>query len=1172
MKLLYQSGGNHLRFYLKILIIMKLVIVLLITAFLQQGFSANAQLISISKENVSLHSILREIRHQSGYDFFFEKASLDNAKPVSLNIKEGTLNEVLKASFKEQPFTYSITEKTIVIKNIPKAIVNKEKDRIQQRVQGKVTNETGEPLVGVSVSVKGTTKGTSTDESGSFVIDANSGDILVFSYIGFISAETLYKSQSFLEIKLQADTTTMEEVVVTALGIKRNKNTLPYAAQQVNGEDVSRTRGSNAMSALSGKVSGLQIIQGNGIGSSTNVVIRGNKSLTGNNQALFVVDGIPVDNSNTNSSREKTGGGGFDYGNAAADINPDDIESFNILKGAAATALYGSRAANGVIMITTKKAKRGMGITVNSGISIGTIDKTTMPTYQKEYGVGYSSNYQKDGFLYFDVDGDGVKDLVVPTTEDASFGARFDPDLMVFQWDAFDPASPYYKKARPWVAAKNDPTTFYETSISTNNSIFLGGLTDKGTYKLGYTRNDEKGTLPNSRILKNVVNFGATYKILENLEAIASINYSQIDGKGRYGTGYNGQNVNLNFRQWYQVSTDIQDQKDAYFRNRQNITWNWRDPTSPTGLTPIYTDNFYWTRYENGEEDSRTRMFGNVALNYKATSWLNILGRISVDTYSELQEEHIAVGSKDVAMYSRFDRNFDEINYDLIANFDKDLTEDFNLKGLLGTNIRKTTIRSVFSSTNGGLVVPGLYSLANSEGTIAPPTEAYEPKEVDGYFGGFTLTYQDFLALDGTLRRDRSSTLPVDNNAYNYYSISGSWLFSHHFSTIDWLSSGKIRANYATVGNDAPWGSTKDIYESKASFGSSLLYSLPNTQNNPFLKPENTISKEIGLEMAFLKNRISFDFSYYITNTNNQIFPISVSTATGYKSQFVNAGEVRNKGVELSLFATPVQVNSFSWNMNVNWSTNKSKVLSLYNGIENLTLANFRESISSNATVGQPYGVLQGRSIETLNGKKLVDENGYYVPTTTTTNVIANVNPNWMGGVYNSFKYKNVALGFLVDMQKGGSIFSLDMYNAQRTGVLKESAGLNDLGNPVRNSLADGGGVIFPGVTADGKENTKRVVVDANSPRIPPSEFVYDASYIKLREASLSYIIPKSLIENSGIKNIEVSLIGRNLWIIHKNLPYSDPEENFSSGNFKGFQSGAFPTTRSIGFNVKLEF
>ncbi len=1039
-------------------------------------------------------------------------------------------------------------------------------------ISGKVIDSKGAPVPGATVKAKSGTM-VIADENGNFVINANTGDALTITSTDFEALNTKVGSGSNLNFSLISKDTKLTEVVVTALGIKRSKNQLPYAAQQVGGDEVSRVRGGNAAAALSGKVAGLQIIQGNGIGSSTNVVIRGVKSLTGNNQALFVVDGVPVDNSNTNSANQRTGRGGYDYGNAAADINPDDVESYNVLKGAAATALYGSRAANGVIMITTKKAKRGMGITINSGVTVGKIDLKTMPSYQTEYGVGYSDSYQKDGFLYFDVDGDGIKDLVVPTSEDASFGPKFDANLKVFQWDAFDPASPNYKKSRPWVAAANNPTSFYETAVSNNNSIFLDGLNDKGSYKLGYTRNEENGVLPNSKVTKNIINFGSTYKVLENLEASANVNYSQIQGKGRYGTGYSGQNVNQNFRQWYQTSTDIMEQKEAYFRNQKNITWNWKDPSVASGLVPIYTDNYYWTRYQNVQQDVRNRIFGNVAMNYKATSWLNILGRVTVDNYSESQEERIAVGSQATSSYSRFERNYNEVNYDLIATFDKNITEDLNIKALVGTNIRKTTIKSIFSTTNGGLVVPGLYSLANSKGTIAAPTESYQPKEVDGYFGGLTLGYRNFLTLDGTIRRDKSSTLPEDNNAYNYYAVSGSWLFSHHLTNVSWLTSGKLRANYATVGNDAPWGSTKDVYDFVAPFGNTLLYSLPGTQNNPNLVPEQTVSKEIGVEMAFLRNRIGFDASYFITNTKNQIIPVSVSTATGYNSKFVNAGDVENKGVELSMFITPIKKSKFVWNINLNWATNNSKVLELYNDSKNLQLATFQGGISSNASLGQPFGVLKGRAVQRLNGEKLVGANGYYVQTTTSTEIIADINPDWFGGVYNSFKYKNFTLGFLVDVRQGGALFSLDMYYSQYTGILKESAGLNDLGKPRRDDPSIGGGAIFPGVTADGKANTKRVVVDANIPTIPASEYVYDASYVKLREAILSYDLPQSVLKNvKAIKGVELSLIGRNLWIIHKNLPYADPEENLSSGNVQGNQSGAYPTTRQMGFNLKLKF
>jgi TonB-linked SusC/RagA family outer membrane protein len=1046
-----------------------------------------------------------------------------------------------------------------------------------RQVTGKVTaSEDGTALPGVSVSLKGSSRGTTTAADGTYKISVGDGAAITFSFVGYKPQTVSVGSQSSINVVLASDASELNEVVVTALGLTRTKNSLPYAAQQVKGEELTRVRTGNAIQALSGKVAGLQIIQGNAIGGSTNVVIRGNKSLTGNNQALFVVDGVPIDNTNKNSGNQQTGRGGYDYGNAAADINPDDIENMTVLKGAAATALYGSRASNGVIMITTKKAKRGLGLTINAGLTVGTIDKTTFPTYQNQYGAGYSDPYQKDGFLYFDANGDGTKDLVVPTAEDASYGVKFNPSLMVYHWDAFDPAGPNYKKMKPWVAAANTPVTFYETAISNNTNIMLDGANDKGTYKLGFTRNEERGTLPNSNVTKNIVNLGGSYKVNDKFTASAVANFSIVDGKGRYGSGYSGGNVNQNFRQWYQTNVDLVEQKEAYFRNNQNVTWNWGDPSSAAGLKPIYTDNYYWTRFQNYETDTRTRIFGNTQLDYKATSYLAFLGRITVDTYNELQEERTAVGSQATPGYSRLDRTFNETNYDLMANFDKNIIKDVNVKALAGLNLRKSYTRAISAGTNGGLIVPGLYSVANSKGTVAAASEGYSPREVFGMFGGLTVTYKDFLTLDGTVRRDKSSTLPVENNQYNYYSGSASWLFSHHIQDLPWLTSGKLRANWATVGNDAPWGAIKNVYDQPSPFGSTILFSVPSTQNNPILKPEQTQSREIGLEMAFLQNRLGFDATYYQSNTLDQILPAAVSAATGFSSSYVNAGNIENKGFELSVYATPIKTADFSWNLNANWTKNQSLVLSLYGVSQNLQLGTFQGGVSLNATVGQPYGVLQGKTWNLKDGQKLVGSSGRYSISTTTTNNIGNVNPDWIGGLNNTFKYKNVSLSFLIDVKKGGNVFSLDQYYGAATGVYAESAALNDKGNPSRNSIADGGGIIMPGVKADGTPNDIRVENEYGTYGYaynPAAAFVYDATFVKLREANMTYSLPKSIVAKlGGVKGVDVSVFGRNLWIIQKYVPYADPEENLSSGNVQGNQSGAYPTTRSIGFNVKLLF
>jgi len=1067
-----------------------------------------------------------------------------------------------------------------------------------QTVSGIIRDNNGMAIPYATVSETGKNNNSvMADANGVFSIKVDPNATLTVTATGH-RAQLLKVNGNTLNFILEKGEGPMQEVVVTALGIRRNRNTLPYAAQQLNGEEVSQSRSNNFVSALSGRVSGVEIRQGSGMGASTNIVIRGTKSLLNNNQALFVVDGVPLDNSNTTNAATATGRvndvntrpvGSYDYGNAAADVNPDDIESVTVLKGAAATALYGSRAANGVVMITTKKARKGLGITVNSGVTVGKIDKSTFAKYQKEYGAGYAqtgystvaSGSPNTGLWYKDAFGTGTMSLIVPTTEDASYGLPFDPNLMVYDWTSFDPSSPYYKKQRPWVAAQNDPSTFYETAISTNNNILLSGGNENAGFKIGYTRSDEKGVLPNSKLVKNLVNFGANYNVTDKLSALAAVNFSKIDGKGRYGTGYSKYNVNQSFRQWYEANVDMMELKDAYFRTGQNITWNWADPTKPTGLKPIYMDNPYWVRYQNYETDSRNRYFGNVALNYKANSWLNFLGRISLDSYDEIHEERIAVGSVAVPAYTQYNHTFRELNYDLMANLDRNLSADFNLKALLGTNLRRSNNQSTYATTNGGLVVPGLYALSNSANplNVLPTDEVAEKIATDGYFGGITLSYKDFLTLDATERFDRSSTLPISNNFYQYPSVSLSFQFSRLLSQFNWLSAGKIRANYAEVGNSAPWGTTSDIYFKPASFGSATLFSLPDIKNNLELEPERTRSYEVGLEMAFLKNRVGFDATYYRTHSIKQIFSVAVSQATGYNNKFVNAGDIENTGIELSLYASPVKTQNFAWNVNVNWARNRNKVLKLYDKSTNLQInpLSLQGGVSINATLGQPYGTIQGKTWTYLNGEKLVGANGFYTITSTTNNVIGNINPDWIGGISNSLRYKNLALNFLVDMRQGGDLFSLDLYYGMDTGIYPETVGDNDLGKPKRSPIAQGGGLIVPGVTADGKPNTKRVENTSTGyygyERNPAANFVYDASYVKLREMTLTYSLPEKVTRGMApFKGIDLSLIGRNLWIIHKNLPYADPEESITSGNIQGYQSGAYPTTRTVGFNVRLKF
>ncbi|ARS36679.1 SusC/RagA family TonB-linked outer membrane protein [Pontibacter actiniarum] len=1059
-------------------------------------------------------------------------------------------------------------------------------------ITGKVVDAaTSQPLPGVTVLVKGTTVGTATGADGGYSINVpEGGKTLVFSFIGYQTTEKAIGNASTVNVSLPVNSEQLKEVVVTALGIEKTKNELSFAATSINGDEVSETRQANFTNALSGKVSGVQIQQNNNLGGSTNVIIRGNKSVSGNNQALFVIDGVPVDNSTNNTSSQAIGRGGYDYGNAAADINPDNIASMTVLKGAAATALYGSRAANGVVMITTKKGSKnkGIGVTVNTGANWGFIDKSTYTRYQKNYGSGYpGSTYNEKGveeqdprFWNIDIDGDGDLELVVPTTEDASGGAAFNPNLLVYQWNAFDPTSPFYMTPTPWVAAANDPTTFYEDAYGTSHSIAIDGGNDQGSFRVSYGRNSNDGILPNSNITKNFLNLSASYDLVEKLTASASINFTDVDGLGRFGTGYSGLNPNQSFRQWWPVNVDIKQLEDAYFRTGQNMSWNrtaWDDPT------PIYTDNPYWTRYENYNNDNRKRYLGKVQLDYKVTDWLSIMGRAALDTYNEMREERVAVGSNEVASYTRYNGRFSETNFDLMANVNKDLNEDFSLSGTIGTNLRDTKLSTIRATTNGGLVIPKLYSLSNSASPILAPVEVETRQRVNGYFASATLGYKELAFLDLASRVDQSSTLPTDNNTYFYPSISGSFVFSELFEPTYGFTYGKIRANYAEVGNMAQPLSVYTTYSLIAPYGSQPLASVNSTRNNPDLEPERTKSWEIGIETTFLDARAGLDVTYYNASSVDQILRTEVSRATGLSYKWINGGEVVNKGFEVAAFGTPVKTDDFSWTINANWTRNRSEVVDL-GPVDNYTIASFQGGVTLNAHVGEPFGTIKGPGfVYNDMGQKVVSSRGYYRSNGDANTTIGDINPDWIGGVNNTLKYKGVSLGFLIDVKQGGDVFSLDQSYGLYTGVPESTSFLNDLGNPVRNPISQGGGVILDGVknvgTAENPEYVKNDIrvnplLGLGYATMPAEGFVYDASYVKLREVTLGYSLPESVVSKLKVfQGIDLSVYGRNLWIIHKNTPYSDPEEGLAAGTLSlGYQSGAYPTTRNVGFNIRARF
>jgi TonB-linked SusC/RagA family outer membrane protein len=1076
-------------------------------------------------------------------------------------------------------------------------------------INGTVTSaDNGQPLPGVTVQVKGTTVGTITDLNGKYSINVNlnQGKTLVFSFVGMATQEIAIGQSNTINVVMKSSALAINEVVVTALGITRQKKALGYATQQVSGAAISQVKSDNVLNALSGRVAGVDVKTSGNMGGSTNVIIRGSSSLGSSNQALFVVDGVPMENNTTNTGVQAEGGGGYDWGSVASDIDPSNIKSVSVLKGAAATALYGSRAANGVIMITTKTGnddkylgKHGIGISLSSNVTFGTVDRSTFPKYQHQYGAGYYPYYSdpysthtppgpgQNPFLYHEMV-NGQMGWVVPTTEDASLGAKFDPNLMVWQWDSFVPQSPNYGKPYAWQAAKNGPITFFNTAVTNSNTIAVNGASKAGAYRFAYTRFNQTGILPDSKLTKNTFSLNASHNITKNLTISTVANYTHQYAMGRNGTGYSN-NMMTSFRQWWEVNVDVKELKAMYDATGKNVTWNMKDPVNGD-FTPEYWNNYYWERANNTENDTRDHLFGNVKAKWNITDNLNVVGMATLETYSTFMQWFLAQGTVPAGVgpnlttassgYARRNLTSTESNYKLMIDYMKNITEKLNLKAMVGGNIRRDNYSSIFVSTNGGLVVPGLYALANSASTPLAPSEALQKRGINSLFGEVSLGYNNLLYLDATLRGDRSSTLPVSNDTYLYPSVSGSFIFSNLLHA-SWLPFAKLRLNYAEVGNDAGFAQLYNTYSMSTPFNGSPTAYLPYRELNSQLKPEISKSYEVGLTANFIHNRVGFDVDYYHRNTINQVMPVAITSATGYGYKYFNAGTIANHGVELTVHGTPIQNKNFSWDITVNWSMNRNKVVSLYSGSKNLLLGGLF-GVTVNARVGQPYGVLEGSDYVYYKNthERVVDSTGGYAgtyqSTSSTDHVLGQVAPDWKAGISNTFRYKNVSLSFLIDISKGGHVYSLDQAFGQSTGIYATSVGNNAKGNPKRDFVANGGGFLLNGVYPGGTKNT--TYVEGNNTFFlgfnanPAAAFVYDASYVKLREAELDYTFPHKLVERLGIKNLSLGFVGSNLWIIFKNLPYADPEAGTGAGNIQGIQSGVMPTTRNFGFNLKVQF
>lgn len=1038
----------------------------------------------------------------------------------------------------------------------------------QERViKGVVSDPTGETLPGVAVVVKGTTLGTVTNLDGQYSLNVNEGDILVFKLIGYSPSEQTVGTQSTIDVTLAEDVEELDEVVVTALGVKRDERSLGYSVQNVSGESMSEVKSSNLVNGLSGKVAGVQVSSSGTMGGSSRIVIRGVNSVTGNNQPLFVVDGVPIDNSSFTTEDQARGGGGYDYGNAAQDINPDDIESMSILKGASAAALYGSRAANGVVMITTKSGKGGksnkIGVSVFGGVSFESILK--LPDYQNSYGGGFDT-------FQVDANGDEILDAngnpYVQYAVDESWGPKLD-GRNVRQWYSFDEwYSDYYEKATPWSANPDNVKDFFELGITSNAGFSTSGSTEKSSFRFSYTNYHVNGVFPNSEMDRNNFNFTGSHSLTDKFKVSVGGNYVTTTALGRPSTGYDGGNVMQQFNQWGQRQWNNDQMKNYKNPDGSQRTWNRK---SITDGSPNYTDNPYWIRYENYQDDNRDRFYGNAALNYQITDELSVSAKAMTDFYTDYRRERRAVGSQDISYYSEDVYYVQESNFEGMVRYNKMFDNEFSVNAFIGGNYRINSFRRNYQTTSNGLAVPNLYTTGNSLGPVLTVDDGSD-KKVGSIFGSGSFGYRNTYFVDVSLRGDQSSTLPKDNNTYLYPAVSASVVFSELFGiqNSESVSFGKLRLGWAQVGNDTDPYRLKQTYtvDSRGSFAGNPIYYNPNTLNYENLSPEQTTSYEVGLDMRFFKERIGFDFTYYNNVSTDQIIDLPTTVASGFTRQLINAGKMLNRGVELAVNTTPVITESgFTWDLGFNYAKNYNELQELAPGIDNLRLADAPFAVTVNATVGETYGQIKGRTYKYSDeGKKLVTSNGLYAKSDIVN--LGSTLPDWTGGITNSFTYKGFALRFLIDMRFGGKIFSTTNMFGKYAGMLEETE------NPdIREN-----GIVVEGVKESDPTQANDVRISAiehyqlNYGFTINSEDVYDASFVKLKEVAFSYKIPSTLTNKIGSYGATLTVTGRNLWIIHSNIPHLDPDFANNAGNVQGLEGGAVPTTKSWGVNLKIDF
>lgn len=1043
---------------------------------------------------------------------------------------------------------------------------------IRGRVQ---SQQNAAPLPGASIVVKGTTRGTITDAEGRFIINADKNEVLHISDLGFDGKDfRISGNENNLVIKLSGSTNALNEVVVTALGISKAKKSLGYSVQELQSKDISEAESPNLVNALAGKVAGVRITNSQGDMGSSRIIIRGETSIAGNNQPLFVIDGVPVDNTQFSG-----GSGGSrdpedsrDFSNAIADINPNDIASISVLKGPNAAALYGSRAAAGVILIQTKNGKneKGLGVTLNSNTTFS--DLLVLPSYQNVFGQGLNGQ-----FSYVDGKGGGINDAV-----DESWGPKMNGQLI--------PQFFSNGKAVPFVPHPNNVKDFFQTGYKLNNEVSFSGAGDRYHFRFSFDNMTQHGVIPNTEQRRNSFMVSAGYNITPKLSLNVMANYIKRDAPNLPGgSGLRETSTMLQFT-WFGRQVDM------------NKLYQFYKEGNPTNWNNLYYSNRYFIAYNNTVAEQRNRLIGSINLKYQVLKGLTAYFQTGNDQYTDRRKMKIAYGTLGMpyGSYGEDGFAFDENNTEARLDFNRQINHDFSLDIMAGGNIRTNTTEDNDQRAP-QLAVPGVYTLTNSREPLIS-NNYYTSLKTYSLFSSAQIGFKNYAYLNLTARNDWSSTLPVQHQSYFYPSVNGSFILSQALHlTSDKVTFIKLRGGWSQVGEaTTPYQLINTYNFSTTLFGSYPQLSAGSTDLNPNLKPEETTSTEAGVDAGFFNDRVHLDVSFYNMNSFNQILAVDVSPSTGYNQKLINGGKINNKGIEVELDLVPVQTNSFRWNMMINYSTNRSRVVTLDKAanLQSYVLGS-DGTVQVLAAVGQPYGTLFGTAFErNATGKVMVDPGG--LPVIDPNNkYLGHYTPDWLGSINNDFSFHNFSLSFLVDASIGGSIYSSTNSTGTYTGVLATTlpgrdAALGGLlyyypGNdntqqavplPKGTTSAPGGatvyddGMIFKGVQEDGKTNN--IIIPAQqyykSLSNVDEAFVYNASYVKLREVKLGYNLPSQFIHSIGLQSATIALVGRNLWIISKHVPNIDPETAFNTGNGQGLEDLSLPTVRNFGVNINIKF